>query len=151
CTVTSGLDDDVAAEAEMIAKGEELVLGGITRCVLALGGIGELGSRTEDVTVRIDGAVGQDELRLGRSLVPVQPAWGLLEDRGGGLRCGGLRCGRRHRCSGLLSAVVVCTNLPIGRFVHTCGIAFMFTPPWPTCRSGPPSRAARAWSTGRAR
>ena len=55
-TVTGGLHDDIACEAEMIAKREELLLRGIAGRVFAPFGIGKSGRRPEDVTMRIDRA-----------------------------------------------------------------------------------------------
>ncbi len=77
--VAGGLDDDVAGETEVVAQREQLVLRGVARGVLALGGEGELGRGTEDVAVGVDRPLGHPEGRGARVLVPVQPARGLLE------------------------------------------------------------------------
>jgi len=56
--VTGGLDDDVLVDAQVVAKRVELVLAGVTRCVLAFLGEWEDVARAEDVTVGVDGSFG---------------------------------------------------------------------------------------------
>ncbi len=51
--MTSGLDDDVALEAQEIAQGEQLFLGRVAGGVFALGRIGEDRGRAEHVAVRV--------------------------------------------------------------------------------------------------
>ena len=71
--VARGLDDHVAAHAEVVAEGEELVLARVARRVLALGCEGERGAGPEHVAVRVDRARGEGE-RGNRGLrIPVQP------------------------------------------------------------------------------
>ncbi len=77
--VAGGLHDDVAADAQVVAQGEQVVPGGVDGCVLPLGGEGELGGGAEDVAVGVDRSRRQDEGGCGRAAVPVEPAGG---DRG---------------------------------------------------------------------
>ncbi len=72
--VAGRLHDHVAREAEVIAQREQLRLRGVAGRVFALGRIGEFGARPEDMAMRIDRAFRQDEARLSRARVPVEPA-----------------------------------------------------------------------------
>ena len=65
--VAGGLDDDVAADPEVVAQREQLLLAGVARGVLALRREGELVARPEDVAVRVDRADREREGR-GRGL-----------------------------------------------------------------------------------
>ena len=84
--VAGRLHNDVAGKAEVIAQGEQLRLARVAWRVLALGGIGEFGPRAEHVAMRVDAAGRQGEARLAGAVEPVEPAIGLLEWPGHGLR-----------------------------------------------------------------
>ena len=75
--VAGGLDDDVAADSEVVAQREELLLARVAGRVLALGREGELVARPEDVAVGVDRAGRQRERGRGRTRMPVQPPAGL--------------------------------------------------------------------------
>ena len=77
--MAGGLYDDVAGKTQVVAQGEQLVLGCIAGRVLALGREGKFGAGTEDVAMRIYCTGGHGETGLAGAGVPVQPAGGLGE------------------------------------------------------------------------
>jgi hypothetical protein len=77
--VAGGLHHDVAREPEMVTQRKQLLLAGVARRVLALGRIGKLSARAEDVAVGVHAAGGQFEGGSGGIGVPVEPAGCLGE------------------------------------------------------------------------
>ncbi len=76
--VATGLHDHIALEAQKVAQGEQLFLGGVAGGVLAAGMIGKHVARAEHVAVRVHRALGRDEGRLGwighkRQIVGIHP------------------------------------------------------------------------------
>ena len=52
-TVACGLDHHIAGKAQVVTQSVELMLGGVTRRVLALGCVGEFGTGTEHMAMCI--------------------------------------------------------------------------------------------------
>ena len=57
--MTRRLHDDVAIEAETVAKREQLRLAGVARGVFALGRVRELGPRPKHMAMRVDGSAAE--------------------------------------------------------------------------------------------